>query len=146
MLQKWPSLLDPRSLPGPPAGEGRTHQRSFSMVFPSQNTCLPRHNHLSVPWERVDGKRGHPVLLRLSQDRLRELQPVLLAKPLLSLSRARARQPSMPTCSSEAINGPYVSREPLLASSDWRWGWGNPPRGKLQTTPASVVGPEPLSQ
>lgn len=51
----------------------------------------------------------------------------------------------MPMCSSEAIKGPYVSREPLLASSDWCWRCGSPPRGKLQTASASVLGPEPLS-
>lgn len=144
MLQKWPSLPDPWR--GPPPGEGRTAHGSFSMAFPSQNTCLPRHDHLSVPWEWVDGKRGHPALLRHSQSCLRELQPVLLANPLLSPSHTLARQPSMPTCSSEAIKDPYVSREPLLASSDCCWRCRNPPRGKLQTAPASVMGPEPLSR
>lgn len=47
----------------------------------------------------------------------------------------------MATCSSEAIKGPYVSRESLLASSDGCWRCENPPRGKLQTAPASVMGP-----
>lgn len=84
MLQKWPSLPDPRR--GPSAGEGRTPHGSFSMVFPSQNTCLPRHDHLSVPWQWVDGKQGHPVLLRHSQSCLRATastlsKPAAVSKP-----------------------------------------------------------------
>lgn len=132
----------PHPRPGLPAAEGRTPRGSFSVPFPSQSSVFP--GTTAFPCSGTGGWRTRtPGAAQTFWVCLRSTASAV-SKPAAISEPDPARQPSMPACSGEAIKGPSVSCEPLLASSDWCRRCGNPPRGKPQSAPAAAMGPEPL--